>query len=53
MDRQRIRGDEETIRKHLGFLQNDERFKEIYRLMSNSILELSEAHAEPAGAKTS
>ncbi|MBS1657386.1 MAG: DUF2520 domain-containing protein [Chitinophagales bacterium] len=48
-----IRGDEETIRKHLGFLQNDERFKEIYRLMSNSILELSEAHAEPAGAKTS
>jgi predicted short-subunit dehydrogenase-like oxidoreductase (DUF2520 family) len=47
-----IRGDEETIRKHLSFLQKDERFKEIYRLMSNSILELSETHAEPVGAKT-
>jgi predicted short-subunit dehydrogenase-like oxidoreductase (DUF2520 family) len=43
-----IRKDEETIRRHLRFLEGDQRFNEIYRLMSNSILELSVGREEPA-----
>lgn len=46
-----VRHDEDTILKHLGFLSSDERFREIYDLMSRSIREMEEEHAGKAPVK--